>query len=356
MVFLKNVYSNIGLRPKRKEKEKTMKKKKTGKAGKIVKTILKILGIILAVIVVLILICAIRHAFKNRSDRKLYKDAYGQYFTTSSGDRLNYTFMDSDSEKVAVILPGMGCASTRYEFDAFAKEINDDYKLILVDPLGYGLSDQASTPRTVENYCSELHELMNSLEYDKYTIIGHSIAGIYAVYYANTYTDEVEAFIGIDASAPHQMDADMAIAKPDNMVTLYTFMKYGLYETGIYRIMTELGKDQVMATVPDLSKEDQDKYLALYCETPLNKTQMDEVKHLGYNMEKTYDMKFPESIPVLYVLSQDNCNTMDIWEPIHKDLVTNPDSKIVIIEGAHYLHQTNFDGLINEIDNWKYEE
>ena len=66
------------------------------------------------------------------------------------------------------------------------------------------MSDEASTPRTVENYCSELHGLMEYLGIDEYTLIGHSISGAHAVYYANQYPDEVTAFIGIDASVPHK--------------------------------------------------------------------------------------------------------------------------------------------------------
>ena len=332
-----------------------MSKKGSGKARKVFKIILKTLGVIFALIVVLIVISSIRHAIKNKSDREKFANAYGEYYTTASGDKMNYTFYDSDSDKVAVVLPGYGCPSTHYEFDTFAKELKDDYKIILVEPLGVGLSDAASTPRTVENYCSELHGLMEYLDIDEYTLIGHSIAGAYIVYYANQYPDEVEAFIGIDASVPRQIEADMAMAKPENMKLLYHFMDIALGKTGLYRIMNELGKDQLTSPIPTLSDEEKDLYVAMAATTALNKTQMNEMDLMGENFGKCRDMKFPESVPVLYVLCDSNVATMAEWKPLHEDIVTNPNSKVVVIKGEHYLHHTSLNELISEIRNWDPE-
>ena len=111
-----------------------MGKNRTGKARKVACVIFKVLGIILAVLAVLIVISSIRHYFKCKSDREMFANAYGEYYTTESGDKINYTFYDSDSDKVAVVLPGYGCPSTHYEFDTFAKELKDDYKSFLLIP------------------------------------------------------------------------------------------------------------------------------------------------------------------------------------------------------------------------------
>ena len=250
-------------------------------------------------------------------------------------------------------MPGYGCASVRYEFDSFIKELNDDYKILVVEPLGYGLSDVTDTKRSVENYCSELHGLISSLGYDRYTLMGHSISGMYAVYYANTYTDEVEAFIGIDASVPAQTKMDTWYAKPKNMSILYNVLSFAVEKTGIYRFMTELSFNETRNSIPTLSDKDAENYKALLVTVPMNKTQVNEMDCLGETVDKTINMKFPESVKVLYVLSKDNCDTMPEWEQMHKDLITNKDSKVVVIRGAHYLHLTNLQGLVREIKGFK---
>lgn len=333
------------------EASKTVKKTR-----RIVRKILKFFGILLLIILVAVVILAIRHHIKCKSDRKIFADAYGEYFTTSGGERINYTFYDSSSDDVAVVLPGYGCSTAHYEFDTFADRLKDDYKIIIVEPLGVGLSDGTSRKRTVENYCEELHELMQYLDYDKYTIIGHSIAGLYSLYYANQYTDEVEAFIGIDASLPHQSDDAPWIAKPKNTRILYKIIRVAFVKTGIERLLTELSFDKTMEQIPTLTEDDRDKALALYCTASLTDTQMNEMDELSDNMEKCYDMKFPEEVPVLYVLASANDESMPSWEQIHKDVITNPQSKVTVIKGEHYLHFTNLDGLIDEIQKWKNNE
>ena len=327
---------------------------KPKKPRRIFRKILKVIGIILAVILVIIAILSVRNLILCKRDNELVKDAYGEYFTTSNGARMNYTLCDSTSDKVAVILPGYGSPTVHYEFDAVVNGLKDKYKIVIVEPLGYGLSDETDSPRTVENYCEELHSLMEYLGYDRYTLIGHSLAGIYSLYYANTYTDEVESFIGIDSSVPHQIDRDDWSAKPDNVYHMYEVMRWLYFRTGISRVLYELSIDEEMANIPTLTEADKDKVLAMYCSKQFGDTQMNEMKLLGRNMEKCYDMKFPESVPVLYVLAKDNCDMMPEWEGYHKDIVTSPESVVTVVEGQHYVHFTNLKELLELIMDWKY--
>ena len=329
--------------------EATKEMKQQSGVKRFFKALGKVIGIIFILLLVAVVILTIRHQMLKGKDRDKVKNAYGSYYVTENNDKMNYTFFDSKSDKLAVLLPGYGCASVRYEFDSLIKELNDDYKILVVEPLGYGLSDVTDTKRSVENYCSELHGLIASLGYEKYTLMGHSISGMYAVYYANEYTDEVEAFIGIDASVPAQTKSDMWYAKPKNMSILYNVLSFAVEKTGIYRFMTELSFKETRNAIPTLSDEEAENYKSLMVTVPMNKTQIDEMDCLEDTVNKTIDMKFPESVRVLYVLSKDNCDMMPEWEQIHNDLITNKDSKVVVISGAHYLHHTNLQGLVREI-------
>ncbi len=332
------------------EEIKETKPKKKHKVGRI---ILKILGIILLIIVILIAVLTIRHRILSKRDRAFAANAYGEYYTTADGVRMNYTIIDNGLDETAVILPGYGCATVRYEFDSFITELRDQFNFVLVEPLGYGLSDEAVTERSVSNYCEELHGLLESIDRTDCTLIAHSIGGLYALNYANMYPDEVQGFIGIDASVPRQGDMDNFTSKPENVYKLYKIMRPLLYGSGINRLMRELSFEQTAAQIPTLQGEDLEKAKALFFLEGINDTLMDEMRMLGTNFRTCHDMKFPESVPVLYVLAKDNCNMMPEWEGLHKELVTNPESKVVVIEGAHYLHLTSLKKLANEIRNWR---
>ncbi|WP_323825588.1 alpha/beta hydrolase, partial [Pseudomonas aeruginosa] len=76
--------------------------------------------------------------------------------------------------------------------------------VISVEPLGTGLSDQADTPRTADNIAREVHSALQRLGVERYVLMGHSIAGIYALHYSTLYPEELVAFVGIDSSVPGQ--------------------------------------------------------------------------------------------------------------------------------------------------------
>ena len=40
------------------------------------------------------------------------------------------------------------------------------------------------------------------------------------------------------------------------------------------------------------------------------------------------------------------------WDELHKELITNPAGQVIILEGGHYLHLENSEGVISEILKW----
>lgn len=311
---------------------------------------LRIFCILLLILAVLVGVTSVRNVILSARDEKLVEDAYGEYYTTPEGERINYTFYDNGVENLAVILPGYGCSSAHFEFDTLAKRLSDRYDILIVEPLGVGLSDGTTRERSAENYCVELHGLMASLGYDRYTLIGHSIAGIYALKYCNMYENEVEAFIGIDASVPRQIDIDNTFTQSDVQYKINRALKFTLVDTGIYRILTEVSFDSVLEQIPTIRDDDKDTMLALYTTDQMNDTQLREGKKMTDNMRDCYDMTFPKSVKVLYILSKDNCDQIPEWEQLHSDIVEKCNGEVKIVDGGHYLHLTNLDGLLKAIE------
>ncbi len=67
----------------------------------------------------LIVVMTIWNSIETKKDLEVIATTkYGAFYTTSNGDRVNYTLYDSESEQVVVILPGLECISAHYEFDA----------------------------------------------------------------------------------------------------------------------------------------------------------------------------------------------------------------------------------------------
>ena len=147
-----------------------MSPKKNKKARKI------ILIIASCLIAVFILSLVINSIVAHRRWSEI-KGAYGEYCQTSHG-RINYSVIGDKGDTI-VILPGQGSVSPHYEFLSLAERLAKSHKIIIIEPLGYGLSDDTDIPRTAENICNEIHEVLSDLGENRYYLLGHSIAGLY---------------------------------------------------------------------------------------------------------------------------------------------------------------------------------
>ena len=78
-------------------------------------------------------------------------------------------------------------------------------------------------------------------------------------------------------------------------------------------------------------------------------------------LETVRDMKFPEDLPVLQFISSSNCEIMDLWEPLHKEVITETGrSEVIRLDGGHYLHFERRQEIVEkanaDLENAKAEE
>ncbi len=111
-----------------------------------------------------------------------------------------------EGEILIVLLHGAGVLSPILEFKALSNLLAKKYKVLVIENFGYGCSDCINKERTVQNIVYEIHEIVSKFHHKQYILMGHSISGIYSLYYSNQYPNEVLAFICIDFSVPKQID------------------------------------------------------------------------------------------------------------------------------------------------------
>ena len=132
-----------------------------------------------------------------------------------AGGHLN-VYRHGETGPTIVMLTGYGTPAPALDFAPLIREL-EGYQVVVVEGFGYGYSDTEAPPRTIENITSELHEAVTALDLEEpYILLGHSIAGIYDLYYANQYPEEVSAVIGIDASLPGQINGLAGQGNPAN--------------------------------------------------------------------------------------------------------------------------------------------
>ncbi len=187
---------------KKMDLDTTTGKKPANKRKKLLIILLKILAALVIALVVFIAIVFVVDKISSKVEEGKIKP-YGQSVTVD-GKNMN-VLIQGQGEETVVLLPGLGTGTPALDFKPLVEELSPFYRVVVIEPFGYGLSDITEKERSTENIVSEIHEALQILKIDRYILMGHSIAGIYGLDYVNKYEHEVSAFVGIDSSAPSNM-------------------------------------------------------------------------------------------------------------------------------------------------------
>lgn len=256
-----------------------------------------------------------------------------------------FVSIKGSGEKVLVLLPGLGSPSPIIEFKALSSKLEDSYTVITIDCLGYGMSDSPDTERTVENISEEIHNILKQLKYEKYILMAHSISGIYCLYYANKYPNEVEAFVGIDSSVPQQIEVKDLLE--ENLHDLRC-------EKNVYKIFNDIfesWKFLRMAETFRYNIKDRILFAILLLRHLNNNVAIDEILNANYNFNITKNMKFPPHMSVLFLLAEKSIEITPHWVNWHREILVGgkQKNKIIVLQGEHYLHISEAKRVVEEI-------
>ena len=265
---------------------------------------------------------------------------YGQ--TVSVDGRSMNVVVSGEGDRDVVLLPGFGTASPALDFEPLVAELAQDHRVIVVEPFGYGLSDGTERARTTDNIVDEIHEALQVLEVDRYVVMGHSIAGLYAIEYANRYADEVTAFVGIDSSVPGQ----------PNMDTVFpTALLAAAKNLGLIRLVAHASGDGLDGL--DYDDDAREQMSMLSNRNSLTPTYLDEMNRIRTNFADAAGTGFPVALPVLLFVVADNAGNPD-WIDLHESQAAEVDDGTVIpLDGEHYLHHTHAPEIADDLRLWE---
>lgn len=297
----------------------------------------------------ILMIWAIFSNFMSLYEQKKYS-AIGELVEVDGNNMHVYT--KGNGSHTILLLSGLGTAAPALDYEPLINELAKSHKVVVVEPFGYGWSDLTKKERTVENIVGEMRAALEKLDIEgPYILMPHSISGIYAMYYANTYPDEVEAVIGIDPTFPQALEyfGETAPAMPN-------YFRYAA-PTGIVRLVSYLTPENVLPIAEEgtYTEENLKMTKAISAWKGNNRNVVEEANEIGRNIEKTIEMKFPSQMPVLVFttkedrVTKDGKNNVTFYET---QLTSSPASKIGTYEGHHYLHWTNYKEMSKEVNQF----
>ncbi|MBR6403032.1 MAG: alpha/beta hydrolase [Eubacterium sp.] len=160
-----------------------------------------ILGLI-ALLMAFVLFTIFFHKIKTKKEISDLKGR-GYYNPVSVGDySLNVSsFGKNNGNHTVVGLAGLGMGDFSVSGRKMTESIEKDNLVVFVDRAGYGISEDTNKEMTNENIIEDYRlALKNAGVKPPYVLMGHSVGGMYASYWASKYPDEIEGVVMLDGS------------------------------------------------------------------------------------------------------------------------------------------------------------
>jgi pimeloyl-ACP methyl ester carboxylesterase len=297
-----------------------------------------VIGILVASVLILTLASVATNAIISASERATI-EPYGQKVSLPAGE-LN-VYRNDGHGPTLVMLSGFGTPAPAVDFAPLIREL-DDFDVIVIEGFGYGYSDLAVADRTVENITSEVHETLKQLGVASPVILlGHSVGGMYARYYANTYPTEVSAIIGIDPTPATA--TTLAVDEPSTTES-------DLVELGVFRLITLISPNSIQPPGDAYTQSERDQITALTNWNYGNVSNSDEWAHITANSTMVSTLPLPADLPVLQFLATATIASNPDWLPAHEaELSAVTTHEIQILDGDHYLHWTQSPAIAQAI-------
>ncbi|MEV7663025.1 alpha/beta hydrolase [Paenarthrobacter sp. NPDC089316] len=254
-------------------------------------------------------------------------ESYGQRLDVD-GRKINVLVTGSGLKDV-VLLPGFGTSSPVLDFAPLVRDLSKDHRVIVVEPLGYGLSDGTDRERTTENIVQEVHGALQALHVNRYILMGHSIADLYGIDYVNRYPEEVSAFVGIDTSVPGQPGMDTEFP---------TGLMSAAKNLGLLRLLTAMTYFNDNPAYTDYARE---QMQMLTNRNSMSPTYLNEMANISTNFQRALGTSFPKELPLLLFVVAENKQNPEWLELHRRQAASVTNGTVVPLSGEHYLHHTH---------------
>ncbi|HEN9357448.1 TPA: alpha/beta hydrolase [Streptococcus agalactiae] len=262
---------------------------------------------------------------------------YGKKIDVGDGKKMN--IYETGQGKIPIVfIPGQAEISPRYAYKNLIERLSKKYKIYTVEPLGYGLSDIPTKPRTLENITKEIHTGLNKIGVKNFYLAAHSLGGMYSLNYAKNYPEEVRGFIGMDTSTPN-MEGDGTTGESSASTLKWA------------------------ESIPEVDKKTNEQYLSIGAKKSGNKTERDKDRRVSDNLHKMEKVKFPKGMPAKYFLANESAEDIKMrkkifpklksWEQQHIDLSEDPkDVSVETLDASHLIYHTQYKHMAKAIDEW----
>jgi pimeloyl-ACP methyl ester carboxylesterase len=310
---------------------------------KAIKITFRVILIIICLMILFLLGVFIYHRVMLSKEKSLISQPLGDMIEVDNGKMCVYT--EGTGEHTIVFMSGYGTPSPILDFKPLYDKLSNDYRIVVVEKFGYGFSDETDMSRDVDTMLKQTREALQGAGIEApYILCPHSASGIEAMYWAQTYPEEIEGITALDIAIPgyHEESGDSIFADKA--------MRY-IVNSGIIRLANVEDFGWCVGT-PYLTEEENKIYKALIYSRRGSKTMVHEAECCKKNMQIISDNGAPD-VPMLFFISKQQAkiqfpNDPDKYLQLYRNY-TNNKQEYIDMDCGHYVHLYEPDFIADEI-------
>lgn len=307
------------------------------------KKVLKIIGkgliALLILIVLFLLVMFIYHRVMLKKEDKLLKDYPGELVEVN-GHNMN-VYVNGKGKHTLVFLAAAGQTSPVITFKPLYSKLEDDYRVVVIEKFGYGMSDIIGDKRDYETMVNEMREALNKLNIEgPYILCPYSKSGIDTLIWQQNYPEEVEAIISLDMAFPESFkELDISTGGAG----LISFVR----NSGLIRLFIS---DSDISDI--YSKDDKSFIKALFYRKYANKVFLNEMETVK-DAAKSISNKEKPAMPMYLFMSngEGTGNDEEKWQGYAYSYIG--DNKNISITKYNSSHDSiiddNYEDIVNNI-------
>ncbi|MGO5064797.1 MULTISPECIES: alpha/beta fold hydrolase [unclassified Clostridium] len=253
-----------------------------------------------------------------------------------------HVYSEGHGKKTIVLMPGLGSIAPSIDFKPLINEFKKDFKVVVVEPFGYGFSEETSKERSVENIVHETRMTLKKAKIDgPYILMPHSISGVYAQYYASAYPNEIEAIIMLDTTS-----VKAVIEEKDKIDFPSGKKQFALATIGNFLGMDRLYYNNIYKDENCFSKSDKNDLVKMGVQSSFNETMKNETNLILKNCETVNKAKMPKDLPIfkfIAIKSVKDINNEKYTKVMNRDINEFKEYtkfSYSVLEGGHYIYYT----------------
>ena len=302
---------------------------------------MKRLLFLMGAVLVLLLASFIYHRLALQRE-KASLNPMGQMVSVNGHDMS--VFVKGNGPQTLVFLSGAGTASPILDFKDLYDGLSKQYKIVVVERVGYGYSEDTSKSRDVSEVLSETRQALAKAQVSgPYIILSHSMASLETLLWQEKYPSEIKAIIGLDWALPES----------------YSQLRMHSQILRMARLGSQLGLLRYIPSrlyVPNenLSSSDRRLYQRIAYRQILSQAMLNESLSVKENAKKVDD-KIDSQIPTLLLVSNGEGTSFSKEEWRNYAARFAKDQKnieLTFYDAPHYLYHYQTKEVVAKIEDF----